>query len=92
MDEAEKMAGDLERYAATMSAVNSFQHALQLTNSAALIRRLAAENAAQAERIKRLEEALVSIAEYWNGSDTYGAMIDALDVMIARAAAAVEAK
>ena len=43
-------------------------------------------------RIKTLEEALIGIEEYWNGSRTDGAMSDALDVIVSRARAAREGK
>jgi hypothetical protein len=44
------------------------------------------------ERIKRLEEALESIREYWNRDNNNRAMIDACWYAIDRAAEALEAK
>jgi hypothetical protein len=44
------------------------------------------------ERIKRLEESLESIREYWNGDNNNRAMIDACWYAIDTAAEALEAK
>jgi predicted phage tail protein len=57
-----------------------------------LCRRLERELNAANERIKRLEEALESIREYWNGDNNNRAMIDACWYAIDKAAEALEAK
>ena len=44
------------------------------------------------QRIKRLEEALESIREYWNGDNNSRAMIDACWHAIDKASEALEAK
>jgi len=48
--------------------------------------------AEQQDRIKRLEEALESIREYWNRDNNNRAMIDACWYAIDRASEALEAK
>ena len=50
------------------------------------------ENLRLQERIKRLEEALESIREYWNGDNNNRAMIDACWYAIDTASEALEAK
>ena len=39
--------------------------------------------------VKRKDDVLVGIEEYWNGEPSDGAMLDALDVIVARARAAL---
>jgi hypothetical protein len=41
-------------------------------------------------RVKVLEDALISVEEYWNGSTTEGAMADALNVITTRARKALQ--
>jgi hypothetical protein len=50
------------------------------------------ENLRLQERIKRLEEALESIQEYWNRDNNNRALIDACWYAIDKAAEALEAK
>jgi hypothetical protein len=57
-----------------------------------LCRRLERELNAANERIKRLEEALESIREYWNRDNNNRAMIDACWYAIDTASEALEAK
>jgi predicted phage tail protein len=57
-----------------------------------LCRRLERQLNAANERIKRLEEALESIREYWNRDNNNRALIDACWYAIDKAAEALEAK
>ena len=57
-----------------------------------LCRQLERELNAANERIKRLEEALESIREYWNRDNNERAMVDACWYAIDRASEALEAK
>ena len=57
-----------------------------------LCRRLERQFNAANERIKRLEEALESIREYWNRDNNNRAMIDACWYAIDTASEALEAK
>ena len=67
----------------------------ELTASNAIIRQqqlLDEANLRLHERIKRLEEALESIREYWNRDNNNRALIDACWYAIDKAAEALEAK
>ena len=57
-----------------------------------LVRRLERELTAANYRIKRLEDALECIREYWNRDNNNRAMIDACWYAIDKAAEALEAK
>jgi len=57
-----------------------------------LVRRLERELTAANYRIKRLEDALESIREYWNRDNNNQALIDACWYAIDKAAEALEAK
>jgi hypothetical protein len=79
-----------------LQAENDTKDALRMQGEAQVasllveIASLRAENERQRARETQLVEALVSIEEYWNREPTDGAMLDALDVMTARARAAIE--
>jgi hypothetical protein len=88
MTEAEKMAERLEERG--KQTPRTWATSDLYYESAALIRRMQVENERRRARETRLVEALVSIEEYWNRSPTEGAMLDALDVMTARARATIE--
>jgi hypothetical protein len=67
----------------------------ELTAANAIIRQqqlLDEENLRLQDRIKRLEEALESIREYWNRDNNNRALIDACWYAIDKAAEALEAK
>ena len=67
----------------------------ELNTANAIIRQqqlLDEENLRLQDRIKRLEAALESIREYWNGDNNNRAMIDACWYAIDTAAEALEAK
>jgi hypothetical protein len=69
------------------------QHVTELENRLrALWDKLEGERKHYMERIKRLEEALESIREYWNGDNSSRAMIDACWYAIDKASEALESK
>jgi len=56
---------------------------------AGMVGTLRAQLNAANERVRQLEEALEHICDYWNGSETNGAMSDALHIILGEALAAL---